>query len=94
MMQQYYSIKNKYKDVILFFRVGDFYETFGEDAKLFSKELNVVLTARGKGKNRVPLAGVPHHAGDTYVTRLIRKGFKVAICEQMEEPPAKGIVKR
>lgn len=94
MMQQYYSIKNKYKDVILFFRVGDFYETFGEDAKLFSKELNVVLTARGKGKNRVPLAGVPHHAVDTYVTRLIRKGFKVAICEQMEEPPAKGIVKR
>jgi DNA mismatch repair protein MutS len=94
MMQQYYSIKKKYKDAILFFRVGDFYETFSDDAKLVSKEVNIVLTARGKGKNRVPLAGVPHHALDNYVAKLIRKGYKVAICEQMEEPPAKGIVRR
>ncbi len=94
MMQQYYSIKKKYKDTILLFRVGDFYETFGEDAKLISKELNIVLTARGKGKNRVPLAGVPYHAIDNYIAKLIRKGYKVAICEQMEEPPVKGIVRR
>ena len=66
MMQQYYSIKKKYKDAILFFRVGGFYETFSDDAKLVSKEVNIVLTARGKGKNRVPLAGVPHHALDNY----------------------------
>jgi len=94
MMDQYYAIKKSYKDVILFFRVGDFYETFGEDAKLISKELNIVLTARGKAKNSVPLAGVPYHAVDNYIARLIRKGYKVAICEQMEEPPAKGIVRR
>ncbi|MHA1276810.1 MAG: DNA mismatch repair protein MutS [Candidatus Helarchaeota archaeon] len=94
MMQQYYAIKKKYKDVLLFFRVGDFYETFGNDAKLVSKEVNIVLTARGKGKNRVPLAGVPYHALDNYIAKLIRKGYKVAICEQMEEPPAKGIVRR
>ncbi len=94
MMLQFYEIKKKYKDAILFFRVGDFYETFEEDAKLVSKELDIVLTARGKGVNRVPLAGVPYHAIDNYVTRLIRKGFKVAICEQMENPPPKGIVRR
>ncbi|MFX1294701.1 MAG: DNA mismatch repair protein MutS [Promethearchaeota archaeon] len=94
MMQQFYLIKKKHKDAILFFRVGDFYETFGEDAKLVSRELNIVLTARGKGKNRVPLAGVPHHAVDNYIVKLIKKGYKVAVCEQMEEPPVKGIVKR
>jgi len=94
MMQQYYSIKKNYKDTILLFRVGDFYETFGDDAKLISKELNIVLTARGKGKNRVPLAGVPYHAIDNYIAKLIRKGYKVAVCEQMEEPPVKGIVRR
>lgn len=94
MMQQFYEVKRKYKDAILFFRVGDFYETFEADAKLVSKELDIVLTARGAGTNRVPLAGVPYHAVDSYITRLIRKGYKVAICEQMEEPPAKGIVKR
>jgi len=94
MMQQFHAIKRKYKDAILFFRVGDFYETFEDDAKIVSKELNIVLTARGKGANRVPLAGVPYHAVDSYITRLIRKGYKVAICEQIGEPPTKGIVKR
>ncbi len=91
MMEQYYIIKKKYKDAILFFRVGDFYETFGDDAKLVSKELNIVLTTRGKG---IPLAGVPYHAVDNYIARLIQKGYKIAVCDQLEEPPAKGIVKR
>jgi DNA mismatch repair protein MutS len=94
MMEQYHHIKQKHKDAILFFRVGDFYETFEDDAKLVSKELNIVLTARGKGPKEVPLAGVPYHAVDSYIARLIHKGYKVAICEQMEEPPAKGIVDR
>lgn len=95
MMEQYHRIKQKHKDAILFFRVGDFYETFEDDAKLVSKELNIVLTARGKGpKGDIPLAGVPYHAVDSYIARLIHKGYKVAICEQMEEPSAKGIVDR
>lgn len=96
MMDQYNLLKKKYKDAILFFRVGDFYETFGEDAKLVSKELNIVLTARGKGPKAVPLAGVPYHAVDSYIARLIRNGYKIAVCEQLEEVPAKGakIVKR
>ena len=93
-MEQYHRIKQKYKDAILFFRVGDFYETFEDDAKLVSKELNIVLTARGKGLKEVPMAGVPYHAVDSYIARLIHKGYKVAICEQMEEPPAKGLVDR
>ena len=96
MMDQYNLMKKKYKDAILFFRVGDFYETFAEDAKLVSKELNIVLTARGKGPRAVPLAGVPYHAVDSYIARLIRKGYKIAVCDQLEEVPAKGekIVKR
>ena len=92
MMEQYYKIKEKYKDALLFFRVGDFYELFDEDAKIASKELGIVLTSRDK---KHPMAGVPHHAVYPYVKRLIERGYKVAICEQVEDPSkAKGLVKR
>ena len=95
MMKQYFSIKRQYKDMILFFRMGDFYETFGDDAKIVSKELNIVLTSRNKGKNAIPLAGIPHHALDAYLGKLLKKGYKVAICEQVEDPKkAKGLVRR
>jgi DNA mismatch repair protein MutS len=95
-MKQYNRIKSQHEDAILFFRMGDFYETFFEDAKIASKELNIVLTAREKGDSKkIPLAGVPHHAADSYIERLIKKGYKVAICEQVEDPAlAQGIVKR
>ncbi|MFC1697843.1 DNA mismatch repair protein MutS [Nanoarchaeota archaeon] len=92
-MQQYMDEKMKYPDCILLFRMGDFYETFYEDAKLISRELEITLTARGKDK--VPLAGVPYHALEPYLTKLVKKGYKVAICEQLENPKlAKGVVKR
>ncbi len=96
MMQQYFSIKQTHKDHILFFRLGDFYEMFFEDAVLASKELDLVLTGRDCGlEERAPMCGVPYHACDTYIARLIKKGYKVAICEQMENPAlAKGLVKR
>ncbi|UCG71079.1 MAG: DNA mismatch repair protein MutS [Thermoplasmata archaeon] len=96
MMQQYSRIKNDYKDSILFFRMGDFYETFYDDAKLISKELDIALTSRNKGADKkIPLAGIPYHALEPYLGRLIKKGYKVAICEQVEDPKvAKGIVKR
>ena len=92
--QQYIGIKRKYPETIVFFRLGDFYETFDDDAKLVASELEIVLTARemGKGK-RVPMAGIPHHAVDNYLARLIGKGHKVAICEQLT-PPGKGLVER
>ncbi len=94
LMQQYYRIKSRYRDKILFFRVGDFYETFDEDAKLVSKELNIVLTRRSKDEP-VPMAGIPHHALEAYLSRLVKKGYSVAICEQLEDPKkAKGLVKR
>ena len=96
-MRQYYAVKNRYPDAILFFRMGDFYETFGEDAGVVARELDITLTARGKDKsgNRMPLAGVPHHAVDGYIARLVAKGYKVVICDQVEDPKtAKGIVKR
>ncbi len=96
MLAQYHSIKEKYPDAILLFRLGDFYEAFYDDAELVSKVLNIVLTSRpaGKGK-RIPMAGIPHHALDSYVHRLIHRGYKVAICEQLEDASqAKGIVKR
>jgi DNA mismatch repair protein MutS len=94
--RQYLAIKKQHPDAILFFRLGDFYETFDEDARLISRELNIVLTGRPMGKGqRVPLAGIPYHAADNYIARLISKGYKVAICEQMQEPSqAKGIVAR
>ncbi len=94
LMKQYRRIKARYRDTILFFRVGDFYETFDEDAKIVSRELNIVLTRRSKDEP-VPMAGIPYHALDAYLSRLVRKGYRVAICEQLEDPKkAKGLVKR
>ena len=95
-MRQYVDIKEEHKDCILFFRMGDFYEMFFEDAVIASKVLEITLTSRNKGKeNSIPLCGIPHHAASSYITKLIEKGYKVAICEQVEDPKqAKGIVKR
>ncbi|MBC7324998.1 MAG: DNA mismatch repair protein MutS, partial [Moorella sp. (in: Bacteria)] len=94
MMEQYRQIKSQYPDAILFFRLGDFYEMFFEDAEIVSRELELVLTSRG-GKEAAPMCGVPCHAADTYLARLIARGYKVAICEQMEDPrQAKGLVRR
>lgn len=96
MMQQYLSTKEKYPDALLFFRLGDFYEMFFEDAKTASKELELTLTGRDCGlSERAPMCGVPHHSAQTYIARLIEKGYKVAICEQMQDPAeAKGLVER
>ncbi len=96
MMRQYLDLKGLYKDSILFFRLGDFYEMFFEDALTASRELEITLTGRDCGlSERAPMCGVPHHAADNYISRLIDKGYKVAICEQVEDPSAaKGIVKR
>jgi len=97
MMQQYYQIKEKYRDAIVLFRVGDFYETFGEDAKVASKELNIALTATGRGKGvakKIPMAGVPFHAVTPYIKQLIKKGYKVAICEQIVNKESKEIERR
>ncbi len=96
MMQQYLQIKREYTDAILFFRLGDFYEMFMEDAVLASKELEITLTGRdGGSEDKVPMCGIPYHAADGYIAKLIEKGYKVAICEQVEDPKlAKGIVKR
>jgi len=96
MMDQYYGIKKNYRDTIVFFRMGDFYEVFFEDAEECSKILNITLTHRGKlGDTPIPMAGMPHHAAATYVDRITQHGYKVAICEQTEDPKdAKGIVKR
>lgn len=95
-MKQYYKIKQKYPDTILLFRMGDFYETFEDDAVITSKVLGITLTKRAHGASGdVPLAGFPHHALDSYLPKLIRAGYRVAICEQLEDPKfAKGIVKR
>jgi len=96
MMKQYYRIKKEYPDSILFFRMGDFYEMFSEDAKVASKVLGIALTTRSKGKGeRIPLCGIPYHALDRYLEKMVDSGFTVAICEQVEDPrKAKGIVKR
>ena len=96
MMKHYVELKDKYKDVLLFYRLGDFYEMFFEDAELISHELELTLTGRNAGlEERVPMCGVPHHSVDVYIDKLIKKGYKVAICEQLEDPSkAKGIVKR
>jgi DNA mismatch repair protein MutS len=96
-MQQYYAAKEEHKDALIFFRMGDFYESFGDDAKTIARELEITLTTRGKSKDgeKMPLAGIPYHAIDNYLPRLIKKGYKVAICEQLEDPKkAKGVVKR
>ena len=93
--QQYLDIKKQYPDCILFFRLGDFYETFDTDAEVAARELDLVLTGRPVSKEeRVPMAGVPHHALEGYVARLIEKGYHVAVCEQMSEPDGRGIVER
>ena len=96
MMQKYLETKEEYKDCILFYRLGDFYEMFFEDAKLVSKELEITLTGKSCGlEERAPMCGVPYHAVSTYLNRLVEKGYKVAICEQVEDPKlAKGLVKR
>jgi DNA mismatch repair protein MutS len=94
--QQYLKIKQQYPHAILFFRLGDFYETFDEDAKTTARELEIVLTSRSMGKDyKVPMAGIPYHAVDDYLAKLIRRGYKVAICEQITKPgETKGIVER
>src|SRR5690554_3085772 len=95
LMQQYNAIKAKYPDALLLFRVGDFYETFGEDAVRASKILNITLTARNNGGDQTELAGFPHHSLNTYLPRLVMAGCRVAICDQLEDPKqAKSIVKR
>ncbi|NJD58405.1 MAG: DNA mismatch repair protein MutS, partial [Anaerolineae bacterium] len=91
----YLEIKRQYPDAILFFRLGDFYETFDQDAEVAARELDIVLTSRPVGKGvRVPLAGIPHHAAENYLARLIERGFHVAICEQVGDQPVKGIFPR
>ena len=96
MMQQYMQTKKEYPDCILFYRLGDFYEMFFDDALTASKELEITLTGKNCGlEERAPMCGVPYHAVDGYLNRLVSKGYKVAICEQMEDPAtAKGLVKR
>ncbi len=96
MMQQYLEVKEDYKDCILFYRLGDFYEMFFEDAKTASKELELTLTGKNCGTaERAPMCGVPHHAVEGYLNKLVKKGYKVAVCEQVEDPKtARGIVKR
>ena len=96
MIQQYLRIKAEYQDAFLFFRLGDFYELFFEDAIKASQELEITLTSRQGGPDgRIPMCGVPHHSSTGYIEQLIQKGYKVAICEQMEDPEtAKGVVKR
>jgi DNA mismatch repair protein MutS len=96
-MRQYFDAKRQYRDAILFFRMGDFYEMFYEDALTAARALELTLTSRSKDANggAIPMCGVPHHAGDAYIARLVKKGFRVAVCEQMEDPrKAKGVVKR
>ncbi len=96
MMQQYYELKEQYPDSLLFFRLGDFYEMFGDDAKVASKVLEIALTSREAGpQGRIPMCGVPHHAAEGYLEKLVRSGYRVALCEQLEDPKqAKGVVKR
>ena len=96
MIEQYLEVKEANPDTILFYRIGDFYEMFFEDAKIASRELDLVLTGKNAGKEeKVPMCGIPHHAASSYIQRLIKKGYKVSICEQLEDPAqAKGIVKR
>ena len=96
MMQQYLDIKKDYRDTLLFYRMGDFYEMFYDDAVRASKILGIALTSRDKGKDDpVPMCGVPYHSANSYISRLIRQGIKVAICEQGEmQPNGKGLVHR
>src|SRR6266849_2948068 len=96
LMRQYAAIKKQHPNALLFFRLGDFYELFFEDAVVAAKELQITLTSRNKEKDQaIPMCGVPYHAAEGYLAKLLRKGFKVAICEQMEDPRlAKKLVRR
>jgi DNA mismatch repair protein MutS len=95
MMEHFISVKNSYPNTILLYRMGDFYETFFEDAEIVARELSIVLTARASDDGKIPMAGVPYHALENYLSKLINRGFKVAICEQMEQPtPGKKLVRR
>lgn len=94
MMQQYQAVKNAHPDQILFFRLGDFYEMFLDDAILVSKELELTLTKRSTAGDGIPMCGVPYHAAESYINKLVNKGYKVAICEQIGDPKAKGLTKR
>ena len=96
LMKQYFQVKAQYPEAVLLFRVGDFYETFADDALVASKVLGIVLTKRANGTNAsVPLAGFPHHSLDVYLPKLVRAGYKVAVCDQLEDPKlTKKIVKR
>ena len=99
MKKQYNEIKQQHQDCLLFFRLGDFYEMFNDDAKIASRELDLALTTRDRSvedpDERTPMCGVPYHSAEAYIARLIAKGYKVAICEQTEDPAlAKGLVQR
>ena len=96
MMQQYMKTKEEYKDCILFYRLGDFYEMFFGDAEVASRELELVLTGKNCGmEERAPMCGIPYHASENYINRLVGKGYKVAICEQVEDPRARrGVIRR
>src|SRR5512145_2272793 len=94
MIRQYLAVKAKVPDALLFFRLGDFYEMFFEDALAASEALQITLTSRSKGDDKVPMCGVPYHAARGYVARLLERGFKVAICDQVEEPGKSAIVRR
>ncbi|HLR76202.1 MAG TPA: hypothetical protein VK106_00990, partial [Balneolaceae bacterium] len=99
LMRQHKKIKAENPDAVLLFRVGDFYETFGDDAELVSKELGITLTKRNNGADQTPLAGFPYHALDTYLPKLVKKGYRVAVCDQVEDPKkakksGKKVVKR
>ncbi|MDP2701710.1 MAG: DNA mismatch repair protein MutS, partial [Candidatus Rokubacteria bacterium] len=95
MMRQYRELKQRYPDYLLLFRLGDFYEMFFDDAHEGARLLQITLTSRQKGEGAIPMAGIPHHAADGYIARLIRAGRKVAVCEQMEAPiKGKKLVRR
>ena len=96
MVQQSLEVKRQHEDELLFFRLGDFYEMFFEDALTASRELNITLTGRAGGmEEKIPMCGVPYHSVDNYIAKLIKKGYRIAICEQVEDPKkAKGLVKR
>ena len=96
MMRHYIGVKSEHPDVIIFYRLGDFYEVFFEDAIITSRELELTLTGRAAGLDeRVPMCGVPYHAVDIYIEKMVEKGYKIGICEQLEDPKtAKGIVER
>src|SRR3989304_6236959 len=94
MLEQYLSLKQKYPDCILLFRLGDFYEGFQDDAKILSKVLGITLTGRGKEDNRIPMAGIPYHALNQYLPKLVKAGHKVAIAEQQSDPEPGKLVLR